>query len=219
MTEDGPHDALTLLTTTRSVRRRLDLTRPVDVETILECLDIALQAPNGADEEAWRWIVVVDSDRRRRIGDLYRRANKDFAASVEARASAGDPVAQRKFASSSVFWNHLEEVPVLVVACVETRPEFDPTSTYEAASAYGSVFPAVWNFQLACRLRGLGSCLMTAQLRFPDEMATILELPDNFQQAGMIAVGHLIGDTFAPARRRPRDEVTRIDAWSPELHS
>lgn len=218
MTEGAPLDALTLLTTTRSVRRRLDLSRAIDLETILECLEVALQAPNGADEEAWRWIVVVDRDRRRRIGDLYRRANMDFAATVEARASSGDLIAQRKLASSSVFWNHLEEVPVLVVACIEARPEFDPTSIYESASAYGSIFPAVWNFQLACRLRGLGSCLVTAHLRFPDEMAAIIELPDNFRQAGMIAVGHVLGESFSPAPRRPRHEVARIDTWSELNH-
>jgi nitroreductase len=216
MTEGAPLEALTLLTTTRSVRRRLDLGRAVDLDTVLECLDVALQAPNGADEQAWRFIVVVDRDRRHQIGDLYRRANEDFAAAVAARAAAGDVASQRKLASSSVFWDHLEEVPVLVVACIETRPGFDPASTYEAASAYGSIFPAVWNFQLACRLRGLGSCLVTAHLRFPDEMAAILELPDNFRQAGMIAVGQLIGDNFAPARRRPRHEVARIDTWSAE---
>ena len=208
-------DAETLLTTTRSVRRRLDLDRPVESRLIEESLTVALQAPNGADTQAWRFVVVVDSARRRRIGEWYRTANEGFAAQVRIQAEAGDRQAQRKLASSGVFWEHLGEVPVLVVACFERQDWFDPASAYARGSAYGSIFPAVWNFQLACRLRGLGSCLVTSQLHFAAEIAELLELPPDFEQAAMIAVAHLRGDNeFSPAPRRPLEEVLRYDRWS-----
>jgi nitroreductase len=208
-------DAETLLTTTRSVRRRLDLDRPVEPRLIEESLTVALQAPNGADTQAWRFVVVVDAARRRRIGELYRMANEGFAGQVRIQAEAGDRQAARKLGSSGVFWEHLAEVPVLVVACFERQEWFDPASAYARGSAYGSIFPAVWSFQLACRLRGLGSCLVTSQLHFAAEIAELLELPQNFEQAAMVAVAHLRGDNaFSPAPRRPLVEVLRYDHWS-----
>lgn len=208
-------DAETLLRTTRSVRRRLDLGRPVEGRLIEESLEVALQAPNGADTQSWRWIVVREPARRRRIGELYRLANERFAAQVRARADAGDVQAARKLASSGVFWEHLGEVPVLVVACFERQDWFDAASAYARASAYGSVFPAVWSFQLACRLRGLGSCLVTSQLHHAAEIAELLELPASFEQAALVAVAHLRGDNaFSQAPRRPLREVLRYDRWS-----
>lgn len=209
-------DPETLLRTTRSVRRKLDLARPVDRGVILECLRTAIQAPNGADEEAWRFIVVTDEGLRRQIGELYRRANADFAATIRERASKGDEAAARKLESSGVFWDGLSEVPALVVACFERQAWFDESSPYALASAYGSVFPAIWNLQLALRLRGLGSCLVTSHLRFADEVAELLSLPGAFQQAGMIAVGHVLQSRFRPARRRPIEEVVRFERWEDE---
>lgn len=212
---DHPIGAETLLVTTRSVRRRLDLGRPVERRLIEESLEVALQAPNGADTEAWRFVVVTDPELRGRIGELYGRANREFAAAIRARAEAGDAQAARKLASSGVFWEHLGEVPALVVACFERQDWYDPASTYARASAYGSIFPAVWSFQLACRLRGLGSCLVTAQLHYAEAMAELLGLPPSFEQAAMVAVAHLRGDgSFSPAPRRPLGEVMRYDRWS-----
>jgi nitroreductase len=208
-------EAETLLTTTRSVRRRLDLGRPVDRRLIEESLEVALQAPNGADTQAWRFVVVLDAPRRRRIGELYRLANEDFAAQVRVRAAEGDRQAARQLASAGVLWEHLGDVPVLVVACFERQPWFDAASAYARASAYGSVFPAVWSFQLACRLRGLGSCLVTSHLHHAAEIAELLELPPNFEQAALVAVAHLRGDNaFSVAPRHPLEEVVRYDRWS-----
>lgn len=209
-------DAATLLRTTRSVRRRLDLDRPVEPRLVTECLEVALQAPNGADAQAWRWVVVTDAGRRRRIGEWYRLANEAFAAGVRARAEAGDGAAARQLASSGVFWEHLADVPVLVVACFERQGWWDPASAYARASAYGSIFPAIWNFQLACRLAGLGTCLVTSHLHYATEIAGLLGLPEGFEQAGMVAVAHLAGaNSFSPAPRRPTAEVVRFEHWGP----
>ena len=213
-TNDPPNlTAHELITTTRSVRRRLDRSREVELGTILDCLDDALQAPNGGDDEAWRWVVVLDRQRREKIAEVYARANRAFAEHLRERADAGDRTAARKVASSSSFWDHLGDVPALVVASYAPSDWFDGSS-YALASAYGSVFPAVWNFQLACRLRGLGSCIMTSHLRFEDEIAEIIDLDPRFRQVAMVGVGHLVGTEFQPARRHPLDEVVRIDSWS-----
>ncbi|HEY5273969.1 MAG TPA: nitroreductase family protein [Acidimicrobiales bacterium] len=209
----SPHE---LLTTTRSVRRGLDLSRSIDPALLLQCLEIALQAPNGADEQAWRWIVVTDSSQRERIGDVYHRANAGFATAVRERAAAGDEAAARKLASSETFWDHLGDVPALIVAAFAAQPWFDGTSPYALASAYGSIFPAVWNLQLALRLEGLGSCLVTSHLRFHEEVATILGLPPEFHQAGILAVGHLWRHRFSAAPRGPIADVVRLNYWRSE---
>jgi nitroreductase len=209
-------DTHALLSTTRSVRRHLDLSRDVPLELVLECLRVAQQAPNGADAEAWRFVVVRDGGLRGAIGDYYRLANAPFAAAVAARAAGGEAWAARKLASSGVFWDHLEKVPVLVVAGVEEGPDFEATP-YGLASAYASVLPAVWSLQLAARLRGLGSCLVTSHLRFAAEISELLQLPPGFRHAGMVAIGHLAKEQFGPAPRRPLGEIVHLDRWGGRL--
>ena len=73
-----------LLTTTRSVRKRLDFERPVEPEIIQECLDIALQAPTGRNAQGWKWLIVTDADKKARIGEYYR---KSFEAYIGGRIS------------------------------------------------------------------------------------------------------------------------------------
>lgn len=209
-------DPHALLSTTRSVRRHLDLSREVPLPLVLDCLRVAQQAPNGADAEAWRFVVVRDDRVRAVIGDYYRRANAAFAATVAERAAAGEVWARRKLASSGVFWEHLGEVPVLVVAGVEDGPDFEDTP-YGLASVYASVLPAVWNLQLAARLRGLGSCLVTSHLRFAAEISELLGLPPAFRHAGMVALAYATKERFGPAPRRPLGEVVHLDRWGGSL--
>ena len=76
-----------LLTTTRSVRKRLDLNRPVPLDLVKECLEVALQAPSGGMRQGWHWIVVTDPQVRAQIGDFYRRSAEPYLAS----AAAADP--------------------------------------------------------------------------------------------------------------------------------
>ena len=202
-----------LLTTTRSVRRRLDLTRPVDLALVDECLTLALQAPNGSGTEPWRWIVVTDPEQRARLGAVYARSSAEYLAGLRAANPNLDETSPA-MVSSRTLWDHLGNVPVLVVPCVQLSP-WHRTSTqraYVEPSVWGSVFPAVWSFQLACRSRGLGTCLVTSLLKYDAEVRTILGLPDDVVMAGTIAVAHTSG-TFRPARRKPVDEVRRYDRW------
>lgn len=202
-----------LLTTTRSVRLRLDLGRAVDPELVDELLTLALQAPNGSGQERWRFVVVRDPSVRARIGELYRRASTSYLATLRAADPDLDETTPA-FRSSQHLWEHLGDVPVHVVPCLELEPwhRSSPLRGYADASAYGTIFPAVWSFQLACRSRGLGTCFVTSVLKEEDELRSLLAIPTHFAIGGLVAVAHTSGD-FSPARRRPLDEVRRVDRW------
>ena len=206
-----------LLTTTRSVRLRLDLERPVDPALVDECLTIALQAPNGSGHELWRFVVVTDRAVRAEVGALYRRASAAYLATLR----AADPMldeTSRSFRSSSRLWQRLGDVPVLLVPCLEREPWHLTSEArgYVDASIYGTIFPAVWSFQLACRSRGLGTCFLTSVLKHETELRELLAIPPHFVLGGIVAVAHTSG-TFTPAARRPLDDVRRVDRWtSPE---
>jgi nitroreductase len=198
-----------LLITTRSVRRRLDRSRPVPVSLVREALAVAVQAPTSGGDEDWRWLIITGPAVRAAIGAVYRRASE----------AIGPPAAERdspQARSAAVLTEHLAEVPVLVLACYQRRGWHarSPHRELVHATVYGSVYPAVWSLQLALRARGLASCFLAAHLRHTDEVAAIVRLPDDLGQAGMVAVGWPDRDDFRPARRRPVDEVVRLDRWT-----
>ncbi|PXX60185.1 nitroreductase [Nocardia tenerifensis] len=198
-----------LLTTTRSFRRRLDLTRPVERRDLLECLDIAVQAPSGSNRQPWRFLVVQDDETKQRIAEFYR---KGFEANLAGRTPRPDQLGD--LASSRYLAEHLGEVPALVFVCSLGRlPE--PASPPRLASFYGSIYPAVWNFMLALRERGLGSCLTTAHLAYEREVADLLGIPfDEVTQVAMVPVAHLLPGHDGPGRRAPAAEVTLWDRWA-----
>lgn len=202
-----------LLTTTRSVRRRLDLERPVDPALVDECLTLALQAPNGSGAELWRFLVITDAGVRRAIGDLYARSSAGYLAQLRREHPDLDETTA-SFRSSRRLWDHLGEVPVLVVPCLQLQPWHRASTqrAYVDASVYGTIFPATWSFQLACRSRGLGTCMVTSLLKYDDELRVVLGLPDDVAIGGVVAVAHADGE-FHPAPRRPLDEVRFRDGW------
>lgn len=206
-----------LLTTTRTVRKRLDLERPVPREVIEECLRIAIQAPTGSNLQGWRFLVVTDPEKRRGLGELYRKAFAVYAQGAGARMAGlaeDDPRARRKgaVASSAVYLaEHMGRVPVLVVPCQEGRPEGQPLVTQ--AAWWGSILPATWSFMLALRARGLGTAWTTLHLMFEREAAELLGIPPGFSQAALIPVAWFTGDDFQPAWRVPAEQLTRWDTW------
>jgi nitroreductase len=206
-------DVETLLTTTRSVRRRLDLTRPVELDIIIRCLAIATQAPSGGNDQVWRWVIVSDPGQRSRLGAVYKHTNEAYASALEERVAPGDSRAEREASSTRFMTDHLGEVPVIVAACFE-RPDWMQRDAYGNTSAYGSIFPAVWSFQLACRHAGLATCTLTSQIQRAQEVADILQLPGSFEQACLIAVAYADRTAFAPASRAPLSVVARIDRWT-----
>ena len=199
-----------ILTTTRSVRKRLDLTRPVEPAVIERCLEIATQAPSGSDRQGWHFVVVTDAGLRQQIADYYRQA---FAAYSQARAEPGAPPSNERIASSAVFLaEHLHEVPVLVLFCYEGRVE--QAGLDSQAAVYGSILPAAWSFMLALRARGLGSAWTTLHLRYEQQVGQLLGLPPHLTQAALLPVAYYTGEDFKPAPRRPVAEVTHWNGWA-----
>jgi nitroreductase len=203
-----------LLTTTRSVRRRLDIETPVDPALIDECLTLALQAPNGSGAELWRFIVVTDSRVRLEIGDLYARSSLEYLAHLRLTDPNLDETTPA-FLSSKKLWDHLGDVPVHIIPCLQLEPWHvtSAETAYVNASVYGTIFPAAWSFQLACRSRGLGTCFVTSLLKYETELRAILHMPTDVAIGGLIAVAPTSG-TFSPARRRPLDDVRFVNRWA-----
>jgi nitroreductase len=202
-----------LLTTTRSVRKRLDFERPVPREVVLECLDIALQAPSGGNSQPWRWLIVDDRDTRARLAELYRRSHDPYmAANREAAQATGRADVMGKIMDSSQYLSdHMADVPVMVIPCLLGRPE--GLGQAEIAGFYGSILPAAWSLMLALRSRGLGSAWTTLHLVFEKEAAELLGVPETVTQTALIPVAYYQGEDFKPAARRPAGEVTYFNAW------
>ncbi len=204
-----------LLTTTRSVRKRLDLTRPVPREVIERCLEIAVQAPTGSNAQGWQFVVVTDAEKRRQIGALYEKSFRDYEKRMAAQKLADDdPRAEqmpRVYSSASYLAAHMHEVPVLVIPCVEGRVETGPVVFQ--ASLYGSILPAAWSFMLALRARGVGAAWTTLHLTYEKEIATLLGIPEKFTQAALIPVAYYTGEGFKPAERLPVRERTSWNTW------
>jgi nitroreductase len=206
-----------LLTTTRCVRKRLDLTRRVDLSVVEECVALAQQAPTGADRQHWHFIAVTDASQRERIAELYRsaigdlpRRSPDALVGVDASSSEIGRAA-RLLESGRHLAENLERVPVLMVACIEAMGEHE---TAPGPGQWASVFPAIWSFMLAARSRGLGTCLTTIHLHHEREVADLLAIPfPRVRQAALIPVAHTIGSDFRPAVRRPTSEVLHWNGW------
>ena len=210
-----------LLTTTRSVRKRLDLTRPVPMELVKECLRIALQAPTGGNRQGWHWLVITDPETKAGIGELYRRSTERYLAAgqkaLEAAEAAGtitpgEAEAQRRISSSAAYLGqHMGEVPVQVIACIEVEEPWLPGQNQ--AGLWGSLLPAAWSYMLACRSRRLGTAWTTLHLVYEKEAADILGLPDHVRQGVLIPTAYYTGETFRPAPRRPLEEVMHLNHW------
>ena len=205
-----------LLSTTRTVRRRLDLTRPVEPGLVDECLSLALQAPSGGNRQKWSFVVVTDAERRRALGDVYRRGFDRYRAQGIG-SSRSDPAPQsdaqkRIITSARHLADHMHEVPTLVVPCISPRTDLAPA--VEQASAFGSILPAVWSFMLAARARGLGTAWTTVHLFYERDAAEILGIPfDEVMQVALIPVAHTLGGDFSPGPRRDLAEVVHRETW------
>lgn len=209
-----------VLTTTRSVRKRLDLERPVEREVIEECLDVALQAPSGSNTQGWQWVFVSDPDKKRAIADCYAR-NYDAYADRPNQPVYGDDdprTSQRpKILDSSRYLREIfHQVPVMLIPCIQSATgRLDKgTPTFGQASAWGSLLPAVWSFMLALRDRGLGSAWTTLHLPDEKEVADLLGIPyDSVTQAGLFPIAYTVGTDFKLAKRLPAADLMHWDQW------
>jgi nitroreductase len=207
-----------VLTTTRAVRKRLDFDRPVERSVIEECLQIALQAPTGSNNQGWHWVMVTDPDKKAALADIYRTNFAEYRKVAQARTyEPDDPRADQSIrvtASAEYLTEHFHRVPVIMVPCITGR--LDKASVVQGAGAWGSLLPAVWSFMLAARERALGTAWTTIHLMFDGERraADVLGSPyDTVTQAGLFPIAYTIGTDFQPAKRLPLDPIVHWDQW------
>ena len=204
-----------LLTTTRSVRKRLDFDKPVSREVIMECLNLALQAPTGSNAQGWQWVFVTDSAKKKALADIYRaNANPYLDLPAPERGDIRDEQIGAVMSSAKFLNENFEKAPVLMVPCLEGRPDGAPAGMQ--ASYWGSLLPAAWSFMLALRSRGLGSAWTTLHLLGDGEKqaAEVLGIPfDRYAQAGLFPIAYTKGTDFKPAKRLPAEQLTHWDTW------
>jgi nitroreductase len=216
---DLPLTPTELLTTTRTVRKRLDLGRPVDRADVEACLQLAFQAPNGSNQQMWNWVLVDDEATRAALADIYRAAMDDHIRMSQEQRAAGTATTyaiqdrQAEIAESVLYLReHLHEVPVLVVPTVDGR--LDGCGVFDQASRWGSVLPAVWSFMLALRAKGMGSAWTTLTLHREADVAELLGIPfDAVTQAGLFPVAHTVGTTFKRADRAASPGTIHWNRW------
>ena len=203
-----------LLTTTKQVRQRLDLTRPVPRELLLECIDVASHAPMGGNLERNRWLVVDDPGLKAEIAKPYQAVGRPYLAANE---SDHVDARQRRVIDSATFLvDHIADVPAMVIAMRLDRLS-EEAKNFEVAGYHGSVAPGVWSFQLAARARGLGSAWTTFHLVYERKVAELLGIPESVTQVALLPVAYYTGDTYHPAPRRPAREITYFNRWKETL--
>lgn len=205
-----------LLTATPSARKSLDLDADVDLGDIRECLRIGLQAANGSNAQSWRWLVIADPALRAKIAELYREAylRRVGGQLLADLMPAGTPES-RVMSSTEWLVENMARVPLLVIPCYEPYlPRIDGDESFHLATLYGSIFPPVWNFQLAMHTRGYGTCITTLHLHHEEEVRKLLGIPQTYVQGCLLPVGRLrAGRTFRPAPRRTVEDVVARDRW------
>ncbi len=204
------------LTTTRSVRKRLDFSRPIEPKVIEECIEIALQAPSGSNRQGWHFMVVTDAAKRKAIADIYRElftlyANNP-AAAVEYPDDDPRAAQQPRVRDSATYLaDHMHECPVFIIPCIEGRTDGAPSG--QQAGFWGSILPAAWSLMIALRTRGLGTAWTSIHLGREKEVSKLLGIPDGIAQAALFPVAYFTGDDFKVATRLPVSQVTHWDSW------
>jgi nitroreductase len=205
-----------LLTTTRSVRKRLDFDKPVSHDVLMKCLDLALQAPTGSNSQGWQWVFVEDAEKKKAIGEIYLANARGYLSSPSPEYREGDTRGERMGAvrdSATYLAEHIHEAPVLMIPCIEGREDKQPMG---GAGYWASLFPAVWSYCLALRSRGLGTCWTTLHLIRGGEqkVADLLGIPyDKYSQGGLFPIAYTKGTDFKPAKRLPAEELTHWNSW------
>jgi len=208
-----------LLSTTRTVRKRLDFDRPVEDDVLRECLSVAVQAPTGSNWQNWQFVVVTDADKKQALGEIYQRAWTIYESMPQNAENVYDGPDEARRAqhgrvmeSGRYLAKRMGEVPAMLIPCLNMR--LDNAPNVAASALYGSVYPALWSFMLAARERSLGTALTTLHLMFEEEAAGVLGIPfADVTQLALVAVGYTIGTDFKPATREPLDTVVHWNDW------
>jgi nitroreductase len=197
-----------LLSTTRAVRKRLDLDRPVPLEVVREALAVALQAPSGSNSQGWHWIVLTDPDVKARVAEYYKRSYLPYR---QAKPKLETPAQERMAASSDYLSEVMAQVPVLVIGAIAVGSAGLPEGNQ--AGVWGSLLPAAWSLALALRARGLGTAWTTLHLNYEREVAELLGVPANVRQGVLFPVAYTKGTDFKPGPRADLDRVVHVNGW------
>ncbi len=206
-----------VLTSTRSVRKRLDFDKPVERSIVEECLEIALQAPTGSNTQGWHWVVVEDQAKKDAIAAIYKANFALYRSMPPPEYAAGDTRGERRdmvIDSASFLAENFQRAPLMLIPCIWGR--LDGVAAVVGAGAWGSLLPAVWSFMLALRERALGSAWTTIHMIGDGEqrVADLLDIPfDKVQQGGLFPIAYTIGTDFKPAKRQPLAGILHWDTW------
>ncbi len=190
-----------ILSTARSIRRKLDFERPLDRQELLDCIDVAVQAPTGATGENWRFVVVEDKQRKTAIAEVYRAVLEEI-------------VAERRIElkpTQKALVDRLPDIPAMIFPCVDGEPMADTVAAQVAY--YGSILPAAWSLMLALRARRIGATWTTLLSARQEELKAILEMPATTRLTVMLPVGYMKGAVLKRADRLPAGQVTYWDRW------
>jgi nitroreductase len=201
-----------LLSTTRSVRKRLDLSRQVEQSVLLDCVRVAQQAPSGGNRQGWRWLFVTEPAKKRELAGIYREVAQKYFDAARAARPENDLSGRALIDSGTFLVEQMEHVPVLAIACIDRPPP--QAAWFDYATVFASILPSVWSFQLALRSRGLGSCLTTFHLLRESEVAKLLQIPDSLAQVALLPVAYTTGSDFRPADRPPAQSIVSWNGWS-----
>ena len=207
------NDFFEVVSTTRSVRRRLDFERPIEREVLERCIEAAVQAPTGLNHEAWRFLVLTDPEPKEQVAALYRRGFDALATRLreELPASLRDASRLDERPTYVGLAENLHRMPALILVCSEGRPE--PANTAMQVAFYGSVLPAAWSLMLALRAEGLGTTWTTLLVTEEEAVARALGIPEDVTQTILLPVAWTKGAVLRPADRKGAAEVTHWNRW------
>ncbi len=212
-----------LLSTTRAVRKRLDFDRPLSMDVVKECMELAVQAPTGSNSQSWQFVFVTASEKREKIGELYRQAfslYKEMPMAIhKLHSESGDKdltdSQERSASSADYLGENMGKVPIMMIPCIAGRTDNTESNNVLAQSAlFGSIIPAAWSFMLAARARGIGTAWTTLHLMHEREIAELIGIPyDEFMQIALIPLAYTKGTSFKPAYRPDVENIMHVDEW------
>ena len=219
MAEIGLFDTIQ---TARALRRYKP--DPVPDEVIGKILDAGIRAPSGSNQQNWVFVVVKDAAKRKKIGEIYKKAGGILFKLYETRSRPehmDDKQYTTLMTSASYLVDHMGDAPVHLFACLRTEGGAPPANLPpDVANAMrtmvriggSSIYPAVQNIILAARAYGVGTVLTTIHIFFEDEVKALLGLPADIQTYALLPMGYPI-NKFGPVKRRPVSEVAFLDSY------
>ncbi|MGH1488820.1 MAG: nitroreductase family protein [Acidimicrobiales bacterium] len=199
-----------------AVTSRYYTDEPVTDEQLRTAFDYARYAPQGGNRQPVRFIVVRDQDTRNQLAEWYRVPWKAYLEGARGgEIDIGAEKLDRALRNADHFADHLQDVPVMVIACAHLDGVHPTDTELERLSVVGggSIYPAVQNFLLGCRESGIGAALTTLLCMFEPQVKELLSIPDDVITAAHIAVGHRPKDFPKKLDRIGLDEVVYSDTW------